>query len=142
MSEAASDNAKPMSPAPGPQARYRESRAQRWTLYAAGALFFTVLVSMVGWVAWHFSTPPFRYQFYGYRILSDQTVEVTFEVTKDPDKAVSCTIRALNDYREEVGRKNVVVSAGERQLRVTETLRTRGRAVMGEVRECRLVGEE
>ncbi len=126
----------------GPQARYRESRVQRWTLYVAGALFLTLFTGAVVWAAWHFATPPFRYQLYGYRIPSDRAVEVTFEVTKDRDVAVSCTLRALNGYREEVGRKEVVVPAGEQRLRITETLQTRGRAVMGEVRECRLAGAE
>ena len=127
---------------PLPEGRYGRP-PQRWrrlaTIIVAAVLGTGAAVGF-GWVALYHADPPVRATVVRYEVTSPTTVEVTFELVKDPDVAAVCVVRARNERGEEVGRRTVRVTAGgPRQRLVTESLATRDTAVVGEVRECQAV---
>jgi hypothetical protein len=77
----------------------------------------------------------------GFRVVDATRVDVTFAVDAAAGEALNCDLRARNAAWETVGSARVKVPPGERSRReVTAGVRTRERAVTGEVQECRVVG--
>ena len=72
-------------------------------------------------------------------VISDSSVLLEFDVVKDPDRAATCYLRALDLQRVLVGERTIEVPAGKRRTRVVETLPTERRANLGEVLRCRIV---
>jgi uncharacterized protein (DUF58 family) len=74
----------------------------------------------------------------GYRVIDDRTVEVRFDVHRQPGQAVTCTVRALDRRFGTVGTLEVPLPPSP-QTSVSQTVvvRTTTRAVTGVVRECR-----
>lgn len=131
------------SPAPrrpagryGPEPR-RMSRRTATTLAAA------VVAAAVGWAAWISFGPGNKgvsFVEVGYKLPSDTSVEVTFEVSKAPDRTAVCTVRALNNGFAEVGLVDVRVGpSAKRSTTVRAVVPTSERAVSGNVKACALV---
>ncbi len=74
----------------------------------------------------------------GYRILDDQTVEVTVSVTReDPSRPVVCIVRARSYDGTETGRRELLVPpADETTVQVTTLVKTSAPAVVGDVYGC------
>jgi hypothetical protein len=122
------------------EARYqrpgRLSKRGRAVLGGAGVL---VLTGVVGWFALQNSTPQLTATVLGYSVTSDRAVDVRFQVDKSSAaKSAVCTLRARASSGEEVGRVDVPVPAGEKRQVITATVKTSGRAINGDVVECRL----
>jgi hypothetical protein len=77
------------------------------------------------------------WQTVGYKVLDDQNVRVTFEVSRPGGTALTCTVEALARDFGVVGTTQVAVpaSSGETSTE-TASLRTTSRAVTGQVRTC------
>jgi hypothetical protein len=97
-------------------------------------------VAFVGGVvalALRLSDPPVTSSLRAYDVLADDRIEVVVLVRRDDGVAVTCILRARDRQGREVGRVTVDVPAGPDEVVVTETFPTTGRAILGEVQECR-----
>ena len=133
----------PDLPADGPRrppGRYDEERPPNRWLVMGAATAFAVGVSF-GAVR--------LYEDFGGRVttqtqkmvIEDRRVLLEFDVVKKVDRAAECYLRAQDLDRVLVGEKRIVVPAGRRTTRVSETIDTTARANLGEVLRCRLLPE-
>jgi hypothetical protein len=73
----------------------------------------------------------------GYKVESDTSVSVGFDVSRPPGLAVTCTVRALDGRFGVVGSADIVIPPeGDRVVHQEKTLRTTTRAVTGFVQDC------
>jgi Domain of unknown function (DUF4307) len=74
----------------------------------------------------------------GYRVLDDQTVEVTITVSRDdPSRPVVCIVRARSIDGSETGRREVLVPPStQTAVRVTSVVKTSRAPVVGDVYGC------
>jgi hypothetical protein len=75
-----------------------------------------------------------------YDVVSDDQVTVTYTVAKPDGTAVTCRVTAQDRDTNVVGSQDVTLPAAGSELTRTTTLRTRGRAVVGSVDSCVVVG--
>jgi len=75
-----------------------------------------------------------------YQTLSDSATTVSFVVDKSAGQRVSCRVVAQDRYTDVVGTVDVTVPAPKAQVSVTVIVPTRGRAVIGLVDSCRVLG--
>ncbi len=131
MSTTGSDLADRYGTAPG--------RRRRRAGYAAGALG---LAAALGWVVWAGlgqARADVRWNDVGFAIHGDSSVEVTYDVGKDPAKTAVCTLQALDASKGTVGLAQVTIGPRPQQVtRNVGTVRTSALAVTGIVRDCRL----
>jgi hypothetical protein len=102
-----------------------------------------VAVLVLGWIVWVVlgSRSPVTWTDVGFRIIGDQRVDVTYDVHKDKDATVVCTLRALDQGKGTVGSTDVVVGpSGAGAVRRTDTVRTSALAVTGFVHSCVVQG--
>ena len=73
-----------------------------------------------------------------FRIVDDETVEVTASVTRDdPSQTVVCIVRARSYDGSETGRREVLVPPStEKTVQVTALVKTSRPAVVGDVYGC------
>jgi len=75
----------------------------------------------------------------GYTVSSDRSVQIVFEVDKDPAATALCSVRARDRYGSEAGTALVRVGpSAKRHLVVTYDLATTARANTGEITGCTL----
>lgn len=132
----ANDTARPSLP----EGRYGRPprRGRRLATITALTAVGAAAAAWLGWVAWYYANPSVHATLLRYEVITQSTVEITFELVKDPDVGAGCVVSARNESGEEVGRRTIRVPAGgPRRRLVTETLATRDTAILGEVRECR-----
>jgi hypothetical protein len=104
-------------------------------LVIALALVFVGSVLAIGW---RLANPAVTSSLRAYDVVSDEQVDVTFLVRRaDPNTPVTCILRARDREGREVGRLTVEVRTGSTEVVQTESLATSGRAILGEVQECR-----
>src|SRR5690606_514388 len=73
----------------------------------------------------------------GFSIVSDEQIDVRFDVRRDPSRAVICDLHALDGDHARVGTGQVTVPPAETSpTRHVEPLRTVSRAVTGYVDSC------
>lgn len=78
----------------------------------------------------------------GFKVISNDRTQVTWDVITPKKKAVTCTIIAMDDRRNVLGTKTVSLKRSQyTSTRYTDTLRTTARAVTGTVQECHYTGE-
>lgn len=72
-----------------------------------------------------------------YTVQSDTSVTVSFDVSRPPGTAVTCTIRAMDGHFTAVGSASVPIPVTDAQVVHQETtVRTTTRAVTGVVQDC------
>jgi hypothetical protein len=106
------------------------------------ALVVTAAV-VLGWILWVVieSRSPVHWTDVGFVIVSDQRVDVTYDVHKDAGATVTCTLRALDEGKGTVGTADVVIGPTRTDVtRRTDTVRTSALAVTGIVRTCAVTG--
>jgi hypothetical protein len=101
------------------------------------ALLAVGFVGGVVALALRLSDPPVTASLRAYDVQSDDRIEVVVLVRRDDGAEVTCVLRARDREGREVGRVTVDVPAGPDEVVVTETFPTTGRAILGEVQECR-----
>jgi hypothetical protein len=112
------------------------SRRTRIALAAAGVIALTGVVSYFGLKQ---ATPTLTATVLGYQVASDHAVDVRFQVdNRDSGREATCTVRARAYNGDEVGRLDVPVPTGKQTQVLSATIRTSGRAISGEVLDCRL----
>ena len=74
----------------------------------------------------------------GYRLVDDETVEVTISVTRDdPSRPVVCIVRARSIDGTETGRREVLVPPStQKTVQVTTDVKASRRPVVGDVYGC------
>jgi Domain of unknown function (DUF4307) len=106
------------------------------------ALVVTAAV-VLGWILWVVidSRSPVHWTDVGFVIVSDQQVDVTYDVHKDAAATVTCTLRALDQGKGTVGTAEIVIGPSRSDVtRRTDTVRTSALAVTGFVRTCAELG--
>lgn len=123
-----------------PEGRYSKqtrrplSRWARWALLAV-AVAAGALIAFVGYR--NLGTKPIEAKQTAFIILGDDSVKVSFEVSRDqPDRPAVCIIRARSKDGDETGRREVLVPPGNSVVVETTVLRTSKPPVTGEVFGC------
>ncbi|MFD6418321.1 DUF4307 domain-containing protein [Streptomyces sp. NPDC060194] len=99
-----------------------------------GVLFLAVL----GWIGYHYVSGEraLSAQIVTFDAVSDSRVEIELDVTKSTGTAGTCTVRALDEFHGEVGRKDVRFASGQSVSGLTVDLRTTARATSAELVGC------
>ncbi len=117
-----------------PLPRPRPGQLRWWVI---GGLGIGAGVALAVWFGLASSAGQITWQTYGYKVLDDRTVRVTFDVTRAGGAPLTCRVRALASDFGTVGTVAVPVPAAPRDTsRHTTTVRTTSRAVTGEVTGC------
>ncbi|MFW0791135.1 DUF4307 domain-containing protein [Gordonia sp. CPCC 205333] len=134
----ATEDSKPRS---GPRATYpversRSSRKRWFYVLSVVVVAAGLTIAYIGYR--QFGDPKVSGQATGYQITSSNSIEVQFTVTRqDPGTAVACVVRARAKDGGEVGRREVLVPAGEStQVGAGSQVLTSRPPVIGEVFGC------
>ncbi|MBK0331167.1 DUF4307 domain-containing protein [Brachybacterium sp. MASK1Z-5] len=103
-------------------------------LFVIGAVVFLAVLAFVGY---RFADQPVTAKDVGYDHVDDDTISLTFQLTRSPSVDATCTVQALNAGRAQVGFREVEIPGGpERQVVRTVDIDTQGEAVSAEVISC------
>lgn len=115
------------------------SRRTWWIVGITGVLVMSAIAvwfglsATVGRVSWVDS---------GHEIVSDDRVDVRFDLNRDPSRSVVCVLEAQDERHAVVGQVETTIGASERSpSRHVATVRTAGPAVTGYVESCRYADE-
>ncbi len=124
-----------------PSARYgRQRLARRQRRLIAGGL--TALVLVAGVTIAIIASGKFggavEGELSGYRLVDDETVDVTISVTReDPSEPVVCIVRARSIDGSETGRREVLVGPStQKTVQVTAAVKSSRPPVVGDVYGC------
>jgi hypothetical protein len=125
-----------------PAARYgRQRLTRRQRRWIAGGL--TMLVLAAGMTiaiiaSGRFGSVGVEGELGGYRLVDDETVEVTISVTRDdPSQPVACIVRARSIDGSETGRREVLVPpSAQKTVQVTTAVKSSKPPVVGDVYGC------
>ncbi|HET7400034.1 MAG TPA: DUF4307 domain-containing protein [Intrasporangium sp.] len=107
----------------------------RW--WVVGTVGIGAGVAVAVWLGLSMSVGQTSWQTFGYKVVDDRTVTVTFDVDRPGGAPVTCTVRALARDFGTVGTVDVQVPrAPQDSSRQSATVRTTSRAVTGEVVRC------
>ncbi len=105
--------------------------------WVIGTLGIAAGIALAVWFGLSSTLGQPNWQTTGYKVVDDQNVRVTFEVSRPGGKALTCTVEALARDFSVVGTAQVDVPASSDETSTeTATLRTTSRAVTGQVRTC------
>ena len=122
----------------GPQRQSRRTR--RWIIIGATLIVLTVGV-VVAAVGYHrLGRSEVQGTLAGYRLIDDETVEVTITVTREnPSQPTVCIVRGKSTDGSETGRREVLVAPStQNSVQVTTIVKTSRPPVMGDVYGCGL----
>ncbi|QTE28856.1 DUF4307 domain-containing protein [Pengzhenrongella sicca] len=120
----------------GPAPTARRHRAAIAAAWIGGALALALVV----WLGIGIVQDPVKWSDVGFSVKGAERVDVTFEVTKDPESTVECMVHALNRGYAEVGVIRVTAGPATTQtVRHTVTVATQELAVTGLVDSCEVV---
>ena len=123
----------PPSPAPDPAVEARRRRAFAVT----GGIVGLVAAVLIGWWTLRNEGQRITATTISYRVESDTAVWVSFDVSRPPGLAVTCTVRAIDGHFTVVGSADVVVPPeGDQVVHLEKSVRTTSRAVTGVVQDC------
>ncbi|WNE98551.1 DUF4307 domain-containing protein [Streptomyces luomodiensis] len=122
-----------------PEGRYGRSadaRADR-TLKIVGAVLGAGLLALIAWFGYDYiAGQDVSGRMTAFKVVADDAVEVRLEVTKDKDSTGVCTVRTLDQYHTEVGRKDFTFGQHQDDLVKVVTVRTTARATSAELVGC------
>lgn len=129
----------PPEPPPGRYGPARPTRSGR-LLVPALVLLGAAGVAAAIWLGLNVGTVPVDWHDVGFRVDGDESIEVTFDVTRsDPTRPATCVVEALNTSHAQVGVVTVEVAPSTAtRVRLTTPVRTSELAVSGTVRSCRM----
>ena len=125
-----------------PESRYgkqRLSRRSRRAIVAALSVLIVAAAVAIAFVAYQrLGTGDVEGKLGGYRLVDNQTVEVTVSVTRaDPSRPVVCIVRARSKDGSETGRREVLVPPSEQAtVQITTEVKTSRPPVIGDVYGC------
>ncbi|GAB3454913.1 DUF4307 domain-containing protein [Actinophytocola sediminis] len=112
----------------------RRSRRSYWLL-GASAILFGAVIAWIGYT--NLGTAPIETQATSFDNLPDNTMRLTFEITRDtPDRPAVCIVRTRVLDGSEGGRKEVLVGPGAASTRVTTVIRSTAEPVTADVFGC------
>lgn len=112
-----------------------ESKKRATLLAILGVLGFTSIVGVFALATYN----PLSFRDLSYRVESDLSVWVEFEVTAPVGQAVTCDIQALNNQFSVVGHKTIQLPPSQQQVnKYSIRLNTTDLAVTGLVDKCEL----
>jgi hypothetical protein len=122
-------------PEPPPAATVDARRRRAWTV--AGAVVGAVAAVLIGWWTLRNEGQRITATTISYKIESDTSVLVSFDVSRPPGLAVTCSVRAMDGHFTVVGTADIVVPPeGEQVVHLQKAVRTTSRAVTGVVQDC------
>lgn len=125
-----------------PAARYGRQRLSRRSRrgIAIGLTLFIVAVGVaIAFIGFQrLGSGDVKGELSGYRLVDDETVEVTISVTrKDPTQQVVCIVRARSLDGTETGRREVLVPpSSQSSVQVTAIVKSSKPPVVGDVYGC------
>ncbi|MCK5753606.1 MAG: DUF4307 domain-containing protein [Mycobacterium sp.] len=125
-----------------PEARYGrqrlDRRSRRWIAIGLTLLVVVLGVAIAAVAFTRLGSAEVEGELGGYRVLDDQTIEVTMSVTReDPSRPVVCIVRARSYDGTETGRRELLVPPAEQTtVQVTTLVKTSAPAVVGDVYGC------
>ncbi|MEV6128575.1 DUF4307 domain-containing protein [Streptomyces violaceusniger] len=120
----------------GRYGRSADARADR-TLKIVGAVLGAGLLALITWFGYDYITgQDVSGRLTGFKVVADDAVDVRLEITKDKDATGVCTVRTLDEYHDEVGRKDFTFDQREGDLVKVVTVRTTARATSAELIGC------
>jgi hypothetical protein len=125
-----------------PTARYGQQRLSRRTRRMLVIGLFLLIVGIgvgIALIAFQrLGTGDVKGELAGYRLLDDQTVEVTLTVTRDdPSRPVVCIVRARSIDGSETGRREVLVGPStQASVQVSTVVKTSRPPAIGDVYGC------
>ncbi len=103
----------------------------------AGAVVGAVAAVLIGWWTLRNEGQRITATTISYKVESDTSVLVSFDVSRPPGLAVTCSVRALDGHFTVVGTSDIVVPPeGEQVVHLQKAVRTTSRAVTGVVQDC------
>ncbi|MCD2263611.1 DUF4307 domain-containing protein [Dietzia aurantiaca] len=142
MSEPRSDATSPRPPAL-PEGRYDgvDERSGFMGKVVAGFLVALVLALLVagGFTIYRLNaTPSITSEVIGVEVIDEQSMRMSMTVTRDdPGEAAYCIVRAQDQSKGELGRREVYVPPSDNgTVQVDAEIATTGRAYMGDVYGC------
>jgi Domain of unknown function (DUF4307) len=125
-----------------PAARYgRQRLTRRQRRWIAGGLTVLILaagVTLAIIASGRFGSAGVKGELGGYRLVDEQTVDVTISVTRDdPSQPVACIVRARSIDGSETGRREVLVPpSAESTVQVTTLVAGGRKPVVGDIYGC------
>ncbi|MCG0286911.1 DUF4307 domain-containing protein [Streptomyces sp. PSAA01] len=120
----------------GRYGRSADARADR-TLKIVGAVLGAGLLALIAWFGYDYiAGQDVSGRLTGFKVVADDAVDVRLEITKDKDTTGVCTVRTLDEYHDEVGRKDFTFDQREGDLVKVVTVRTTARATTAELIGC------
>ena len=115
-------------------------RARRWIVIGLTLLILAIGVAVAVLGYRRLGTGAVQGTPGGYRIVDDETVSVTFTVTRtDPSRPAVCILRARSKDGSETGRREVLVAPStQKSVQVTAIVKASRSPVMGDVYGCGL----
>lgn len=99
---------------------------------------WAIALTWLIWAAWYHANPAVRGTLVAYRVTSDHSVEVRFEIVRKPGVTAQWVLGARAADGSEVGRRLIIISPESgRHIARVEVLATTSQAINGELRECR-----
>jgi uncharacterized protein (DUF58 family) len=120
----------------GPQRSPRRNRRWLGVAALAGALVVGVIVALVAFA--RFGSNEVEGELSAYRLVDDETVEVTIGVTRpDPSVPAVCIVRARAKDGGETGRREVLVPpSSQATVQVTTIVKSTRTPAVGDVYGC------
>ncbi|MEO3757794.1 DUF4307 domain-containing protein [Mycobacterium sp. B14F4] len=125
-----------------PAARYGRRRLsgpqRRWIAVGLAVLVVVAGVIVAIVASGRFGSAGVKGELGGYRLVDDQTVEVTITVTRDdPSRPVACIVRARSIDGSETGRREVLVPPSpQATVQVTTIVKAGRKPVVGDIYGC------
>ncbi|CAM5545695.1 DUF4307 domain-containing protein [Streptomyces xanthochromogenes] len=122
-----------------PQGRYGRSADQRADrkLKIVGSVLAVVLLGVIGWIGYDYvGGQSLSAQVIKFKVVSDTSVEVHLEVTKDKNARGTCTLRAQQTSGDDVGRADFRFDEPAKQVDKVVTITTTSRATAADLVGC------
>lgn len=116
-------------------ARYGTDRPRRGTT-ALAIVAIVVFVGIIGYVTWRLGSPAVQSNIIRFSVVSDEKVDVLFEVHRTGESATTCVLRGQGIDHADVAYATVTITPGRSYVQATYPLATSSRATTVEVLGC------